>query len=77
MTSKKTNTEFYFSQLKRIAKKENIKIGKDAIIALAQHLEKHTNIILKRAKFLASKERRKTISKKDIEEATKEGTLME
>jgi len=77
MVSKKTKTEFYFSQLKRITKKENIKVGNKAIIILAQHLEKHVKVILKRAMFFASKEKRKRISERHMEEAIKEGTLME
>jgi histone H3/H4 len=75
MVSKKTKTEFYFSQLKRIAKNEKIKVKNDAVLALAEHLEKHTKTILKRAQFFASKKRKKTISREEIEEATKEGVL--
>ncbi|MEM1577669.1 MAG: NFYB/HAP3 family transcription factor subunit [Candidatus Pacearchaeota archaeon] len=77
MISKKTKTEFYFNQLKRIAKKMNVKISKDALIALANHLETHTKFILRRASFFANKERRKIIKAKDIEHAKQEGILLE
>lgn len=77
MVSKITKSEFYFNQLKRIAKNMNLKISKNALIILANHLEHHTKFILKRAAFFASKEKRKIIKEKDIEEAKKEGILLE
>lgn len=77
MGSKKTQTEFYFNQLKRIAKSINIKISKNALIALANYLEHHTKFILKRAAFFAGKEKRKIIKKEDIEKAKSEGILLE
>ena len=77
MTSRATNTEFYLSQLKRIAKTLNVKLSKEAFIELARHLEKHTKFIIKRASFFANKERRKIVKARDIQEAAREGILLE
>ena len=72
---RKGKTIFYVAPIKRLLRKEKIKIRKNALTYLIKKIEEYTTKLAKRSEIFAKENKRKIVKKRDIEEAIKERIL--